>query len=83
MRDLNASANQINDDLKKIAGWAHQWRMSFDPDTSKQAQEVMFSRKRNKPHHPDVIFNRNPVKTALTKKIWGCFVTENLILMNI
>ena len=40
-------------------------------------------RKRNKPHHPDIIFNGNPVKKALTKNIWVCFLTENLILMNI
>ena len=47
VRDLNTSANEINDDLKKIEAWAHQWKMSFNPDPSKQAQEVTFSRKRN------------------------------------
>ena len=25
--------------------WAYQWKMSFNPDISKQAQEVIFSRK--------------------------------------
>ena len=44
--------------------------MSFNPDPLKQAQEVIFSRKRNKPHYPDIIFNGNPVKKTLTKKIW-------------
>ena len=43
--------------------------MSFNPDPLKQAQEVIFSRKRNKPHHPDIIFNGNPVKKVLTKNI--------------
>ena len=44
--------------------------MSFNPDPSKQLQEVLFLRKRNKPHHPDIIFNGNPVKKALIKNIW-------------
>ena len=84
VRDLNTSAIEINDDLKKIEAWAHQWKMSFNPDPLKQAQEVIFSRKRNKPHHPDIIFNGNPVKKkSLTKNIWVCFLIVNLILINI
>ena len=81
---LNISANEINDDLKKIEAWAHQWKMSFNPGPFKQTQEVIFSRKRNKPHHPDIIFNGSPVKKkSLTKNIWVCFLMVNLILMNI
>ena len=83
VRDLNSSGNEFNDDLKKIEAWAHQWKMSFNPDPLKQAQEVIFSRKRNKPHHPDIIFNGDPVKKAFTKNIWVCFLTVNLILMSI
>ena len=30
--DLNTSANEINDDLKKIEAWTHQWKMCFNPD---------------------------------------------------
>ena len=41
--DINASANELNDDLKKVSNWAFQWKMSFNPDPSKQAQEVIFS----------------------------------------
>ena len=67
VRDLNTYANEINDDLKKIEAWAHQWKKSFNPDPLKQAQEVILSRKKNKSHHPDIIFNRNPVKKALNK----------------
>ena len=33
------------DDLKKVKDLAFQWKMSFKPDPSKQAQEVIFSRK--------------------------------------
>ena len=45
--DITTSANELNNDLKKISDWAFQWKMSFNPDPSKQAQEVIFSRKLN------------------------------------
>ena len=35
--------------------------MSFNPDLNKQAQEVIFSRKLNKPSHPKIVFNSAPV----------------------
>ena len=78
VRDLNTSANEINDDLKKIEAWAYQWKMSFNPDPLKQAQEVLFSRKRNKPHHPDIIFNDNPVKKSSSQKHLGMLLDRKL-----
>ena len=47
VRDLNTSAIEVNDDLKKIEAWAHQQKMSFNPDHLKQTQGVIFSQKRN------------------------------------
>ena len=35
--------------------------MSFTPDLNKQAQEVIFSRKLNKPSHSKIVFNSAPV----------------------
>ena len=35
VHDVNASARELNDDLKKINKWAFQWKMSFNPDPSK------------------------------------------------
>ena len=35
--------------------------MSFNPDPSKQAREVIFSREIKKTSHPDLIFNNNQV----------------------
>ena len=52
--------------------------MSFNQDPLKQAQEVIFSRKRNKPHHPDIIFNSNPVKKSSYQKQVGMFLDSNL-----
>ena len=38
--DVNVSVMQLNNDLLKISKWAYQWKMSYHPDVSKQAQEV-------------------------------------------
>ena len=78
MRDLNTSAIEINDDVKKIEAWAHQWKMNFNPDPLKQAQEVTFSRKRNKPRHLDIIFNGNPVKKSSYQKHLCMFLDSKL-----
>ena len=45
IHDTDISAAELNEDLKKISEWAFQWRMIFNPDATKQAQEVIFSRK--------------------------------------
>ena len=78
MRDLNTSAIEINDDVKKIEAWAHQWKMNFSPDPLKQAQEVIFSRKRNKPRHLGIIFNGNPVKKSSYQKHLCMFLNSKL-----
>ena len=36
---------ELNNDLVKINRWAYKWKMSFNPDPSQQAQEVILSRK--------------------------------------
>ena len=45
MNDANKSFENLSDDLCIISNWAYQWKMSFNPNKSKQAQEVIFSRK--------------------------------------
>ena len=44
----HVSAHNLNEDLNHINHWGFQWKMSFNPDRSKQAQEVVFSRKLQK-----------------------------------
>ena len=48
VHNANTTAKELNNDLVKISRWAYQWKMSFNPDPSKQAQEVIFSRKTKK-----------------------------------
>ena len=45
VHDINTSAKNLNDDLKKVNDWVFQWKMSFNPDPRKQTQEIIFSRK--------------------------------------
>ena len=52
--------------------------MSFNPDLSKQAQEVIFSRKSSRVDHPVVTFNNSPVAQTLWQKHLGLYLDERL-----
>ena len=71
------SSNKLNEDLSKISQWAYQWKMLFNPDVSKQAQEVIFSRKKNIGNHPAVFFNNLPINRKFTQKHLGLLLDEN------
>ena len=73
-QDVNTSASDINNDLK----WAFQWKMSFNPDPSKQAQEIIFSRKKMKSSHPSVYFNNIPVSSTSVHKHLGMLLDDKL-----
>ena len=45
--NINESANDFNIDFEKISQWTYRWKMQFNPDPNKQANEVFFSRKSN------------------------------------
>ena len=59
--DINTSTIELHSDLKKIYEWAFQWKMTFNPDRSKQTQEIIFSRKLKKATHPPLLFSNNNV----------------------
>ena len=50
--------------------------MSFNPDLSKQAQEVIFSRKASRVDHPLVTFNKSPVARTPCQKHVGLYLDE-------
>ena len=43
VKDPVTSANDLDHDPDMIYHWAHQWRMEFNPDPTKQATENFFS----------------------------------------
>ena len=61
MHNVNKATNILNNDLTKITKWVLQWKMSFNPDISKQAHEIIFSSKRSIIFHPPLTFNDIPV----------------------
>ena len=78
VKNVDASNIDLNNDLKKIGEWAFQWKMSFNPDPTKQAQELIFSRKVQTTNHPPLFFNENVVlKTAFQKHL-GMFLDSKL-----
>ena len=44
-------------------------KMSFKPDVSKQAQEVILSRKQAKSVHPDLVFNIGQFTRLIVRNI--------------
>ena len=77
-QNKNNSASQLNNDLDKVSDWAYTWKMSFNPDPSKQAQEVIFSRKCTKDDHPPIYFNDIPVTQTTAQKHIGLYLDEKL-----
>ena len=70
VHNMNTSTINLNNDLNKIKNWAIHWKMDFNPDPSKQAQEVIFSRKfqiQNTSHNK-FYFKHNSVKQAPFQK---------------
>ena len=78
VHDSAASSAFLNDDLLKISRWAYQWKMIFNPDASKQAQEIVFSRKANASNHATVYFNNVPVIRDNIQKHLGLFLDSKL-----
>ena len=66
--DVDISAKEINDDLKKVNDWAFQWKMNFSPDPSKHTLEVIFSRKSKRLTYPRLVFNNNNVSQTFSQK---------------
>ena len=71
VENSNAAANDMNHDLELIMQWAHDWRMSFNPNPQKQAVKLIFSTKKTEVVHPVICFNNVPVKIVNEHKHLG------------
>ena len=72
------SADELNHDLQIISNWAHQWKMSFNPEASKQAIEILFSQKKTNVNHPPLFFNGTMVVTKPFHKHLGLILDSKL-----
>ena len=73
-----SSSVSLNNYLRKISQWAHQWKIIFNPDVSKQAKEVVFSRNGITTKHVTVYFNNDPVIRVNFQKHRGLFLDSKL-----
>ena len=76
--DIDISAKELNSDLENISKWAFQWKMQFNPDPNKQANEVYFSKKTKNSSHPPVAFNSNVIKKYPHHKHLGIVLDSKL-----
>ena len=78
VNNANFSAFRVNNDLVKIQDWAFNWKMSFNPDLTKQAKEVTFSKKIIPGIHTSLSFNNSLIEQATTEKHLGLTLDHKL-----
>ena len=78
VHNITDSDNLLNRDLSKTNEWALQWKMSFNPDPTKQAQEIIFSRKTSQRNHPGLMFNNSIVNVTSIHKHLGMIFDSKL-----
>ena len=76
--DKYKSQSELNNVLQIMSSWAFQWKMQFNPDPNKQAQEVYFSKKSNNENSLPVTFNNAKVVTCSTHKHLGLLLDKPL-----
>ena len=79
VQDSVKSAIDLNHDRDMISPRAHQWKMEFNPDPSKQATEVLFSCKKNRANHPQLIFNGSVVIKVNEQKHLGLILEPGVL----
>ena len=77
VKDKNESANILNNNLQLISKWGYQWKILFNPDPKKPAQEVLFSRKKQQ-NHPNISLNNIQVERSGHQKHFGLILNEKL-----
>ena len=82
VHDPNITADELNHDLDTISKWAYQWKMSFNPEPSKQAIEVLFSHKKQNVDHPPISFNGSIVPRKDCHKHLGISLDSKLSFKN-
>ena len=78
VHNIKKATNDLNNALTKTTKWAFQWKMSFNPDISKQAQEAIFSHKRSVSSHLPLTFNNIPVAQTNSEKNMGIQLDKKL-----
>ena len=78
MKDSISASITLNEDLHLISKWAYSWKMSFNPDPSKQATEIVFSKKQSNTQLPALTFNDNILTPSDSHKHLGMILDSKL-----
>ena len=78
VRGPNESSAKLGIDLGRAAEWTYQWKISLNPDSSKQAVEAHFSRKIVFVGTPLVYFNNLAVASCETHQHLGLLLDKRL-----
>ena len=78
VKDPMISAAELQHDLDIISEWENQWKMSFNPDPTKPAEEILFSHKTSETNHPPLYFNGIEVKRVSEHKHLGLILDPKL-----
>ena len=76
--NISISTSNLISDPQKVPESAFKWKMDFNPDSTKQAQEVIFSLKLIKLIRPLTKFSNLPVQNASSQKYLGLILDEKL-----
>ena len=75
--DPKTTSASLNEDLTNIYQRASQWKMLLDPDILKQAQEIVFSRKKSITNHETIYFNNMLIVSQGVQKHLDLFLDVN------
>ena len=78
VKQQSNSLNKPNEDLSNISLQAYQWEIIFNRDVSKEAEEDIFSHKKNISNHPVVFFNSLLINRKSSQKHLGLLLNEKL-----
>ena len=84
IHNTNLSTTNLNSDLRsKRKARANWWKMTFNPDPNKQAQESIFTHKIKKTSLPPLNFNNSSAQHIQYKKTWVFIWTVNWTFVSI
>ena len=77
MHDNKNSTENIEKDLKLLYDWSVTWKMEFNPDTSKPAEEVLFTNRNSNAYNP-ITFEHIAIKSVNEHKHLGLILDSKL-----
>ena len=78
VQEPNAATEDMNHDLELISQWAHDWKISFNPDPQKQAVELPLSKGRHEMDHLVILFDNISVKKVTVHEHLGIILDWKL-----